>query len=431
MARMQRFVTYIYAYENGKKQQNTGFAKIEVRGNDGRMELHLRGAGVRKGECSVAFFTDDNGSILSFPIGKMRLTNGQGDFGTVFKADHIGNSPYHFINMEGIVIIGEDGSILLSRWKEGNSLAVVEGNIRIWKPEEVRQRPAEQTAVITGEEEKSIPVSQDVNASAAKKEEQAAEIPAEPEPPIRTESPVRTEISAEPEPPAEPEAPAEPELPAEPEASGEPNPPVSTNPPVTSETPSNNDMPGQQAERTNDYGNAKNAAAPVNAREDALIKEGIMLKTKPQNETPDSGCAEDIQATEVPMRNIFPRYNWLEIWERIKETHPAFRLDRNILCVRIELKDLREMPKKYWYLGNNSFLLHGFFNYRYLILGKMEEERWFIGVPGIYQHQERVMAAIFGFPEFLPINREKETGVFRRTEEPVNQFGCWYHTLEE
>ena len=70
-------------------------------------------------------------------------------------------------------------------------------------------------------------------------------------------------------------------------------------------------------------------------------------------------------------------------------------------CVRIELKDLRELPRKYWYLGNNSFLLHGFFNYRYLVLGKLEEDKWFIGVPGIYQQQERVMAAIFGFPEFM------------------------------
>ena len=92
--------------------------------------------------------------------------------------------------------------------------------------------------------------------------------------------------------------------------------------------------------------------------------------------------------------------------------------DKNVECVRIELKDLRELPRKYWYLGNNSFLLHGFFNYRYLVLGKLEEDKWFIGVPGIYQQQERVMAAIFGFPEFM-------------TTDHINQFGYWYHTLDE
>lgn len=34
--------------------------------------------------------------------------------------------------------------------------------------------------------------------------------------------------------------------------------------------------------------------------------------------------------------------------------------EKNITCIKIELKDLRELPRKYWYLGNNSFLLHGF-----------------------------------------------------------------------
>ena len=103
-----------------------------------------------------------------------------------------------------------------------------------------------------------------------------------------------------------------------------------------------------------------------------------------------------------------------------KNTYPYFTLpeDKNVECVRIELKDLRELPRKYWYLGNNSFLLHGFFNYRYLVLGKLEEDKWFIGVPGIYQQQERVMAAIFGFPEFM-------------TTDHINQFGYWYHTLDE
>ncbi len=51
-------------------------------------------------------------------------------------------------------------------------------------------------------------------------------------------------------------------------------------------------------------------------------------------------------------------------------------------CVRIELKDLRELPRKYWYLGNNSFFAARIFNYRYLVLGKLEEDKWFIGVPG-------------------------------------------------
>ena len=90
----------------------------------------------------------------------------------------------------------------------------------------------------------------------------------------------------------------------------------------------------------------------------------------------EENAAEELHATEMPMRNIFPKFVWVDTWERFKNTYPYFTLpeDKNVECVRIELKDLRELPRKYWYLGNNSFLLHGFFNYRYLVLGKLEED---------------------------------------------------------
>ena len=132
---------------------------------------------------------------------------------------------------------------------------------------------------------------------------------------------------------------------------------------------------------------------------------------------------ENVTVTELPVRNIFPRYDWEEIWKQLVANHPVSTpfSDRGIVCAKIELKDIRELPKRYWYLGNNSFLLHGFFNYHYLVIGKIEEEeesRWFIGVPGIYQNQERVMAIIFGFPEFLP-------------EPEENRFGYWYRFIED
>ena len=38
MAGIKRFITYIYAYENGTKGINTGFAKVEIRGNECRSE---------------------------------------------------------------------------------------------------------------------------------------------------------------------------------------------------------------------------------------------------------------------------------------------------------------------------------------------------------------------------------------------------------
>lgn len=119
---------------------------------------------------------------------------------------------------------------------------------------------------------------------------------------------------------------------------------------------------------------------------------------------------------------------WSATWQMMLETYPVlmpFEGEEEILCIRIELKELRLLPRRYWYLGNNSFLLHGFFNYRYLILGQMEVQgmkRWFLGVPGVFQNQEKVMAAIFGFPEFKAEKTAKQK---------TNQFGYWYRFMDE
>lgn len=134
---------------------------------------------------------------------------------------------------------------------------------------------------------------------------------------------------------------------------------------------------------------------------------------------------ESIQATEAAAQPT--EQPWAMKWQFMLENYPVmtpFEREDEVLCIRMELKDLRLLPKRYWYLGNNSFLLHGFFNYRYIILGAMQEKRqkrWFLGVPGVFQSQEKVMAAIFGFPEY---KSEK------MSEQKTGQFGYWYRFLE-
>jgi hypothetical protein len=97
--------------------------------------------------------------------------------------------------------------------------------------------------------------------------------------------------------------------------------------------------------------------------------------------------------------------------------------DEKIRCARIELKDLRLLPASNWHLCNNSFLLRGFFTYRHLLIGEVPgRRRWFVGVPGIRYRQEHVMAAIFGFSDFLP---EKDSA------EADAPFGYWCVSISE
>jgi hypothetical protein len=99
---------------------------------------------------------------------------------------------------------------------------------------------------------------------------------------------------------------------------------------------------------------------------------------------------------------------------------------------RIDISDIRTLPKKNWYLCNNSFVIHGFFHYHYLIVAEFEEDgrkKTYLGVPGIYERPERMMAMLFGFPEFR--TEAALNGVPEEDEsEPIGAFGYWLCFLE-
>ena len=339
MAGMKRFVTYIYAYEEEKKGSNVGFARIEIRGQDARIEIHLRGVYAASAACRVYLFQREAAGgkevtgVTGVLVGEMKLVTGSGDGAVVLKGGRVGASPYGITEMEGLFFVIGEERILMSRWREGAPFKVGLSGFREWQPEEPKEKTAEKGA--------------------------AAETAAQKE--------VREAAAAQ----------------------------------------------AEQNSQTAAQGMAQD------------VPSGSGMETAAAGEE-----TEAIHVTELPMRNLFPEYDWNAVWEELCREHkPAALFEEwDTQCIQLELKDLRSLPKKYWYLGNNSFLLHGFFNYRYLELGRTAEERWFLGVPGVYQRQERVMAAIFGFPEFFAAGSGGER---REGREPVNHFGCWVRYIEE
>ena len=54
-------------------------------------------------------------------------------------------------------------------------------------------------------------------------------------------------------------------------------------------------------------------------------------------------------------------------------------------------------------MANNSFLLHGYYNYKHLILSRLEKRgnaTYYIGVPGNFYEREKQVALLFGFESF-------------------------------
>ena len=77
--------------------------------------------------------------------------------------------------------------------------------------------------------------------------------------------------------------------------------------------------------------------------------------------------------------------------------HPA--LDSPPTCQKISRQDLKHLPRRYWPLANNSFLLHGYYAYHHLIYIE-HNQKGYLGVPGIFSQKEQHAARLFGFPEF-------------------------------
>ncbi len=94
-------------------------------------------------------------------------------------------------------------------------------------------------------------------------------------------------------------------------------------------------------------------------------------------------------------QNVVKEDKWEQILETYDTIHPYG--DQRVY-VKIEPKDFIILQGKYQHLVNNSFLLHGFYNYRYLILGK--EGDFYLGVPGVYYEREKMVAVMFGFEAF-------------------------------
>lgn len=94
---------------------------------------------------------------------------------------------------------------------------------------------------------------------------------------------------------------------------------------------------------------------------------------------------------------------WEQILDTYDQIHP-YGDDR--VYVKIAPKDFIILSGSCQHLVNNSFLLHGFYNYRYVILGRGENPvsspkgDYFLGVPGVFYEREKMVALMFGFEAF-------------------------------
>ena len=330
---MKRFITYLYDYTGAVKGKNAGFVKVDMRGNQCRLEIHVRGLG-QVTEQGILYFIIEDSGLNGVKVGEMEILRGQGDYGTIIKCNPIGDSPYRFGQIAGVCVTYGENQMAASKWKEDPNLQFALQDIHIWEPPQLE--PEENLQ----KQEKSQPKT-DASAAQIKKE-------------THSEPVAQQSVSA-------------------------------TQQPIAS---------------------AIQQSAPKQALQQMQKEQQVLQQT-----------------TQPTAQAAAQETGWAKTWKQLQMQNEKleFRKERNGDWIKMDIKAIRSLPKRNWYLGNNSFLVHGFFNYHYLILGREmdgDKERWYLGVPGFYQQQERVMATIFGFPEFF------------NSQNGAEPFGYWIHTVE-
>ena len=103
-------------------------------------------------------------------------------------------------------------------------------------------------------------------------------------------------------------------------------------------------------------------------------------------------------------------------WEQLRHMYPTvhpFADERQYLS--ITPRDFVILGSEYQKMVRNSFLLHGYYNYRHIILGKFNVggvEKFYLGVPGVYYDREKMAAEMFGFEAFEGKQTPAEPGSF-------------------
>ncbi|MGN0393740.1 MAG: DUF6128 domain-containing protein, partial [Coprococcus sp.] len=159
--------------------------------------------------------------------------------------------------------------------------------------------------------------------------------------------------------------------------------------------------------------------------ESVEVKQGdgvkIEISEQDKSEQEVSAAQNSLADVETPYAN--PIEEMLDTYERLPLLPECGHEGNQIIeSVKITPNDIGLLDMNNWRLGVNSFLTHGFYNYKYLMLGRIVFQdnqsagSYVLGVPGVYSAKEKYLAGIFGFDRFIP---------GKETEIKTGSFGYW------
>lgn len=450
MSAYHRLISYIYAYEGGIKGKNTGFAKLETRGTSCRIQVSVRRVFAGGSPIGVYLLAGQE----EIRIGTLFVRGGNGEFRAVVNCENIEGSGCNMEECCGLTLHETDSAwrAYTTIWEDAVAHAA-EVELADVTAEKVREQEAEKEEATRKLAEN---VSGEVNSASVGKEklDEASELTRSGEmesqdTSTETEKKEAVNINetdfgiSQPQPEKLEDSNLEifedtetmEAVPDISETSDHQEAEVVRE--VQMETPQESSQESNQEAQTEtpkesfqeSYQEAQTEARRKDSQESTReVRKEALPDSPPDHQEAFQPGSQNQKQPQPDSSKESPKEDPAEtLWDRLRVTYPkvtAFECADGCEILVIKPQDIGLLPRENWVYGNNSFLLHGYYNYRYLILARLgkpgERGRYILGVPGHYGNNEKYMAAMFGFDRFV-----------RSTRQPPrdSRFGYWYTDL--
>lgn len=388
MSDYKRLLSYIYAYDGDYKMNGCGFAKMEVRDDRYRLMVNLNCplSGLGR-EYRVCVYKGSGEELEAVDIGGLEARNGGYIFAVTEGVHSFAKGRISIEGADGIVIYREPGSRLyITSWSD----PFVE--IRVLR--ECIYRIKKGSA--PGKEEKASSAENNINpeivikyedynnyqADAALEDNKEALNPAEDN---TGNTGDETEIKYN----------------GNIEINQTPEDKLYNTDKVMS---SNKDFIKNLAQlgrvvKCDEENHRSNKENELKAAADAFC--GDMAEPDGEIREIKAGKESQLKATEIG-----------ELWHEFKRMYPKMRpfSEDGWEVLQIRVQDIGRLSRENWILGNNNFVLHGYYRYGYLILArkhKPDTDIYVLGVPGTFSINEKFMASMFGMSDFIEADRKR------------------------
>lgn len=376
----QKKIIYLDYVERENKIKNGGVIKWEARGEESRVQIHIRGL-YPTDSCRGELMLLSEGE--GYPADTIYLQYGTAEYAGIWHNENLAGTGIPYEGCDGIIIKLSETRFLRGIWRNREKQ-------KAEAPKTAPQNepePAMLAAAQTAEEPMAVVQTMGPVSAAQTVLDAYDDTVLEPQPMPGNEEMRQDEPGVEVQPMPEAEelrqdaAPAgeiQPDLPPHEPATEVPQPMPETEEPQQVEPEAEEQPEPQEPQQA-----IPSAEEEAQSHEEESAFEAPFLRSQ-----------RKMQAGQISPNK----------WEQLNRIYPKIQPFGDVReYLSIAPCDFVILSEHYQEMVQNSFLLHGYYNYGHLILTKIKEgidDNYYLGVPGVYYEREKQAALLFGFEGF-------------------------------